>query len=141
MSRIRSLDTKIELVMRSALRKLGYQCRKNYAKLPGKPDIVFTKEKIAIFCDSDFWHGRNWKTLKKRLVTNSNYWIPKIERNRKRDRKTSKEITLMGWEVLRLWESDIKKNVDDCTNKICALVEEKRNGYVGKHGQRKLFSY
>ena len=128
MSHIRSTDTTIERQMRSALLKLGYRFRKNYSKLPGKPDIVMVKEKIAVFCDSDFWHGKNWKRLQKRLVTNTKYWVLKIERNRSRDRRVSKKIRDLGWKVFRFWESDIKKNINQCVRKISTEIE-KSNSY------------
>lgn len=126
MSKIRSSDTEIERMVRSSLWKLGYRYRKNYSKLPGKPDIVFVRERVAVFCDSDFWHGRDWSTLKKRLRTNPEYWIPKIERNRNRDKKVSQELALMDWTVIRLWESDIKKDLDSCVQRIAGLVDVKR---------------
>lgn len=126
MSQIRSTDTKIECMVRSNLWKRGYRYRKNYSKLPGKPDIAILKEKIAVFCDSDFWHGRDWRNLKKRLRTNPEYWIPKIERNRARDRKVNKEITSRGWIVMRFWEKEILKDVDSCVQKIVNTIEFRR---------------
>lgn len=126
MSRIRSSDTEIEKIVRSKLWSQGYRYRKNYSKLPGKPDIVFTREKVAVFCDSDFWHGREWATLKKRLRTNSDYWIPKIEKNRKRDAEVSLQLGLIGWKVLRFWETDIKKDCDSCIREITSTLEERR---------------
>lgn len=101
---------------------MGYRFRKNYAKLPGKPDIVFLAQRVAVFCDSDFWHGRNWRALKKRLTTNPEYWIPKLKRNRQRDRKINKELHNMGWTVLRFWESDIKAAPDVCVAAIVAAL-------------------
>ena len=88
MQHIKSKDTTIEVALRRALWKKGYRYRKNYKKLPGKPDIVLTKYKIAIFCDSEFFHGKDWKIKKSKLLNskNSEYWISKIEKNMKRDR-------------------------------------------------------
>ena len=87
MQHICSKNTKIEVTLRKALWKRGYRYRKNYKELPGKPDIVLTKYKIAIFCDSEFFHGKDWEVLKPRLEkgSNSNFWISKISRNRERD--------------------------------------------------------
>lgn len=87
MSRIRCKDTSIEVTLRKALWKKGYRYRKNYKKLPGRPDIALTKYKIAIFCDGEFFHGKDWEVLKPKLEKgkNPNYWIPKIERNMERD--------------------------------------------------------
>lgn len=122
MQHIRSKDTKIEILLRKALRKKGYGYRKNYKGLPGKPDIVLTKYKIAIFCDGEFFHGKDWEVLKPRLEkgNNSEFWIKKISRNRDRDDKINKELLFLGWTVIRFWGSEIKKNVDECVR----VVEE-----------------
>ena len=87
MSHIKGKDTSIELILRKALWKRGYRYRKNYKLLPGTPDIVFLKQKIAIFCDSEFFHGKDWEMLRSKLEKGNNpdYWINKIETNRKRD--------------------------------------------------------
>lgn len=128
MQRIRSKDTGIEIILRKKLWAKGYRYRKNYSKLPGKPDIVFPKFKLAIFCDSDFFHGKNWEEQKKRISqgNNSQYWIPKIERNMERDREITEELQEQGWFVLRLWGSMIKKEPDKC---IEVIEEAIRNIY------------
>ena len=120
MKNIHSKDTKIELVLRKALWNKGYRYRKNYKKLPGCPDIALTKYKIAIFCDSEFFHGKDWEVLKPRLEKgdNSEYWIRKITRNRERDNEINKELLFMGWTVIRFWGNDIKKNADECVRVI-----------------------
>ena len=123
MSNIKSKDTGIELKLRKALWKKGYRQRKNYNKLPGKPDIVLTKYRIVIFCDSEFFHGKDWEKLKLQLEKgkNSEFWINKISKNIERDEKIEKELNFMGWTVLRFWGKDINKNVDECVK----VVEEK----------------
>lgn len=123
MSTIKSKDTGIELKLRKALWKKGYRYRKNYNKLPGKPDIVLTKYRIVIFCDSEFFHGKDWEKLKLQLEKgkNSEFWINKISKNIERDEKIEKELNFMGWTVLRFWGKDINKNVDECVK----VVEEK----------------
>ena len=115
MRHIRSQNTKIEVILRKALWKKGHRYRKNYKKLPGKPDIVLTKYKIAIFCDGEFFHGKDWENLKLRLERgkNSDFWVAKISRNRERDEETNKKLLFMGWTVLRFWGMDIKKNTDE----------------------------
>ena len=87
MQHIRSQNTKIEVILRKALWKKEYRYRKNYKDLPGKPDIVLAKYKIAIFCDSEFFHGKDWEVLKPTLErgNNSSFWVSKISRNRERD--------------------------------------------------------
>ena len=122
MQHIRANDTKIEVRLRKALWEKGYRYRKNYKCLPGKPDIVLTKYKIAIFCDGEFFHGKDWEVLKPRLEksNNSEFWIRKISRNRDRDEEINKELLFLGWTVIRFWGDEIKKNVDECVR----VVEE-----------------
>lgn len=122
MQHIKSKDTKIEVLLRRELWRRGYRYRKNYSGLPGKPDIVLTKYKIAIFCDSEFFHGKDWKVLKPRLEkgNNSEYWLKKISRNRERDDEINKQLLFQGWTVIRFWGKDILKNLDECVK----VVEE-----------------
>ena len=126
MQHICSKNTKIEVILRKALWKRGYRYRKNYKELPGKPDIVLTKYKIAIFCDSEFFHGKDWEVLKPRLEkgSNSNFWISKISRNRERDDEVNKKLLFMGWTVVRFWGNDIKKNTDECIRVIEETIFE-----------------
>ncbi|MGB8451781.1 MAG: very short patch repair endonuclease [Anaerocolumna sp.] len=120
MSRIKSKDTSIELKLRKALWHKGYRYRKNYKKLPGTPDIALTKYQIAIFCDSDFFHGKDWEVLKPRLERgkNSDFWIRKITRNRERDDEVNKKLLFIGWTVIRFWGEDILKRTDECVRVI-----------------------
>ena len=104
MQAIKSKDTSIELRLRKALWQSGIRYRKNYKKLPGKPDIVITKYHIAVFCDSDFWHGYDWETRNQRIKSNREYWVPKIERNMERDKAVTRQLQEAGWTVLRFWE-------------------------------------
>ena len=105
----RSQDTKCEVLLRSALWKRGLRFRKNVRELPGKPDVVFPRARVVVFCDGDFWHGRNLaqRLRKLRKVHNSAYWIAKIKANVKRDRRHDSQLTAMGWSVVRVWESDV----------------------------------
>lgn len=98
MRNIKSKDTSIEMLLRKALWHKGYRYRKNYKKLPGKPDIALTKYKIAIFCDSEFFHGKDWEVLKPRLEKGekSEYWVKKISRNRERDDEINKQLLFAG---------------------------------------------
>ena len=114
MSRIRSKDTKIEVVFRKALWRSGIRYRKNCPALPGRPDIAITKYKIAVFCDGEFWHGKDWNSVKGKLKTRSDYWIKKIERNIERDTRIERRLAMLGWTVLRFWGDDIEKNLDLC---------------------------
>jgi DNA mismatch endonuclease (patch repair protein) len=91
---------------------MGLRFRKNVSSLPGKPDIVFRSHRVVVFCDGDFWHGRNWQALKKSLSAgaNSGYWQAKIESNRKRDKQNNVRLKKTGWHVIRLWETDINRD-------------------------------
>ena len=120
MRKIHSKDTSIELFGAIALWHKGYRYRKNYKALPGSPDIVLTKYKIAIFCDSEFFHGKDWEILKLRLENgkNADFWIKKIERNRNRDYENDKKLLFLGYTVLHFWGQDISKHTDECLQTI-----------------------
>lgn len=120
MKNIRSKDTKIEVILRKALWRKGIRYRKNYDKLPGKPDIVLTKYRIAIFCDGEFFHGKDWEVLNARLKNSNNgeFWVNKISSNRRRDDEVNKKLLFAGWTVIRFWGNDIKKHVDECVQVI-----------------------
>ena len=120
---IKSKDTGIEVMLRKELWRRGLRgYRKNYKKLPGKPDIVFTKQKVAIFCDSEFWHGYDWENRKEWIKTNREYWYPKIERNMQRDREINELLQKSGWVVLRFWGKEIKNDVKNCAETIQDLL-------------------
>lgn len=123
MQAIKNKDSAIEIRLRKALWDKGYRYRKNYSKLPGKPDIVFVSKKLAIFCDSEFWHGYNWEKRKKDIKTNKSFWIKKIERNIERDKEVSILLKKQGFKVIRLWGKDIMKNTDKCVRKIERYME------------------
>lgn len=123
MRSIKGKDTSIEMILRKALWKKGYHYgRKNYKNLPGTPDIALTKYKIAIFCDGEFFHGKDWELLKNKLKKSNNgeFWIKKISRNRERDDEINKRLSFEGWTVLRFWGEDIKKHTDECVK----IIEE-----------------
>ena len=126
MRAIRSKDTTIELALRNGLWQRGIRQRKNYKGLIGKPDIVITKYRIAVFCDSDFWHGYDWENRKARIKSNQNYWIPKIERNMKRDREVTAALVEQGWIVLRFWEHTIRKELEECVDDIQEAVDVRK---------------
>lgn len=118
MKAIKRKDTQVELLLRKALYKRGIRYRIDYGKLPGRPDIAVTSKRIAIFCDSEFWHGRNWEEKKEKIKTNREYWIPKIERNIARDKQNNKKLFETGWVVLRFWESEILRSIESVCEKI-----------------------
>ena len=122
MSAIKSKNSKIEMLLRKALWDKGIRYRKNYKKLLGKPDIAITKYKIAIFCDSEFWHGYNWDEKKNEIKSNQEFWYHKIENNIKRDKYVTKELQQQGWVVLRFWGKEILKDTDKCVKLIKSFI-------------------
>lgn len=123
MSSIKQKDTEPELLLRRSLWAHGLRFRKNYTGLPGKPDVVFTRAKIAVFCDGDFWHGHNWalrglESFEEELKNYSPFWQEKLMRNIERDKKVTQALEAEGWRVLRIWESDIRKDLDSCVDLI-----------------------
>lgn len=123
MSAIPSKNTRPEVALRRELWKRGLRYRVNDAKLPGKPDIVFSRVKIVVFCDGDYWHGHNWalrgySSLDDELTRYSQYWQVKIRKNVERDAKNNQILKDAGWLVLRFWESDIKKNKEKCAEQV-----------------------
>ena len=135
MQHIKSNDTKIEVILRKALWARGYRYRKNYKELPGKPDIVLTKYKIAVFCDGEFFHGKDWEVLKPRLEksNNSDFWISKISRNRERDDEINKELLFLGWTVIRFWGNEIKKDTDACIRVIEETIFDEKMRACEEH--------
>jgi DNA mismatch endonuclease (patch repair protein) len=127
-ARSKKSDTKCERLVRSELWKMGFRFRKNVKNLPGKPDIVFARERVAVFCDGDFWHGNNWGERKKKLKrgANAKYWIAKIQSNIDRDKRYDDELKHLGWKVLRLWELDILRDPLQAAKNIAHSVLSER---------------
>jgi len=133
MSRIKNKNTSIEVAMQKALWHSGIRYRKNYTKLPGAPDIALTKYRIAIFCDGEFWHGKDWEVKKPKILSNREYWIAKIERNMARDNEKNQALANMGWTVIRFWGNDIHKNLKGCVQVIkdaISKIEACGNGAI-----------
>ena len=114
---IKSKNTAIEMILRRKLYSLGYRYRIHSAGIHGKPDIVFSGKKIAVFCDSAFWHGKKYLEGEK-FKTNSEFWERKISQNIERDAKVNSLLTQNGWQVLRFWDHEIKKDLDRCIEQI-----------------------
>ena len=132
MSNIKNKDTGIEVKLRKALWEKGYRYRKNMMSLPGKPDIVLTKYKIAVFCDSEFFHGKDWEVLKPQLERGKNpdFWINKISKNMKRDEEINFKLNAMGWTVIRFWGKEITKRTSECVNAIEEVIFDIQMGKV-----------
>lgn len=125
MSRIRSKDTKIEVELRKELWSRGLRYRKNVKNVPGKPDIAFIGKKVAVFCDSEFWHGYDWEHRKNDIKTRREFWIPKIERNIQRDLEVNQLLEEQSWIVLRFWGKEIQKDLSGCADRIEKVVRER----------------
>lgn len=126
MSSIPSKNTKPERLLGSAMWRIGLRYRKHYP-IQGKPDFVFLKSKIAVFCDGDFWHGNNWKirglnSLEEELSRYKPYWKNKILKNIERDKLVNKKLKDEGWIVMRFWESNIKKTPEKIATEVKEIV-------------------
>ena len=125
MQQVKNKDSKIEVLLRKELWSRGIRYRKNVTRIYGKPDIVFIGKKIAVFCDSEFWHGYDWENRKSDIKSHQEFWIPKIERAIQRDREVTERLQSEGWIVLRFWGKEIKKNVSECADIIQKALEER----------------
>ena len=123
MAAIKSKNSKMEIRLRKALWSRGYRYRIHDKKLLGKPDIVLKKYRLIIFCDSDFWHGYEFGNIKKKLRSNKDYWIKKIQRNIERDKYVTNKLKKQGWTVLRFWEHEINKDISKCIEKIEKVIK------------------
>lgn len=123
--RNRFKNTQAELELRGALSHLGLRFRLHVKSLPGKPDFVFSKPRVAVFCDGDFWHGRNWKARRSRLEKGSNadYWLDKIAYNIARDKRQTRQLEHAGWLVIRIWETDVLRNPGEAAERVQRLVK------------------
>ena len=124
MQQVKNKDSKIEVLLRKELWLRGLRYRKNVNRIYGKPDIVFIGKKIAVFCDSEFWHGYNWEERKKDFKSHQEFWIPKIERNMERDAEVTAKLESEGWTVIRFWGNEIKKNTSACADIIQKIWED-----------------
>ncbi len=124
MKHVKNKDSEIEILLRRELWRRGLRYRKNTNKVFGHPDIAFMGKKIAVFCDSEFWHGYNWNEKQREIKSNRDFWIKKIERNMKRDTEVNTELENEGWIVLRFWGKEIKKNTAGCADIIEKAVRK-----------------
>lgn len=126
MRKVKSSGSKMENVLGKSMWSLGLIYRKQYRKIPGRPDFVFPSAKVAVFCDSNFWHGYRWQKNRSEFKRRKGYWLKKIERNMARDKKINKELKREGWKVIRFWEHQIKKGLDRCAQKVFLTVERRK---------------
>ena len=133
MSRIRGKNTSIERTLSRALWHRGLRFRKNSSSVYGHPDISVKKYKVAIFCDGDFWHGYDWENRKDSIKSNRDYWLPKIERNIVKDIEVNHILRSEGWTVIRIWEHEIRKDLDDTADMIMRIINEKKAQLSAPH--------
>ena len=126
MRRVRNKDSAIEIILRQELWSRNMRYRKNVTSIFGKPDIAFPGKKIAVFCDSEFWHGFDWENRKKDIKSHQEFWIPKIERTIRRDIEVTDRLQADGWIVIRFWGKEIKRNVKGCADIIQQAWEERK---------------
>lgn len=127
MRQVRNKDSKIELLLRKELWKRNLRYRKNVKTVFGKPDIAFIGRKIAVFVDSEFWHGYMWEIKKHEIKSNRDFWIPKIERNIQRDQEVTTYLLSEGWIVFRFWGNDIKRDVASCADIVEKAYKERES--------------
>lgn len=125
MQAVKNKDSKIEIMLRKELWNRGLRYQKNCTNIFGKPDIVFKGKKVAIFCDSEFWHGYDWENKKHEIKSKRDFWIPKIERNMQRDIEVTNRLNREGWIVLRFWGKEIKKNLKECADEIERMLKQR----------------
>jgi len=124
MRRIKSKDTSIERLLGKTMWQEGLRYRKNCKDIYGKPDFCFKGKKIAIFCDSEFWHGKKFLEGEK-FKTNKDFWEAKIRRNIERDKEVNRKLREEGWEVIRFWGKNIEKDTESCVLKIKKVIKMK----------------
>lgn len=120
MSRVKGKDTGLEKLVRSELHQRGLRFRKHVKDLPGKPDVVFSRVKVAVFIDGDFWHGYRFPLWENNLA---DFWKEKIRKTRERDQKNFKKLRRRGWQVIRIWQHEVENDLNDCVERIVKCVQ------------------
>jgi DNA mismatch endonuclease (patch repair protein) len=131
MSRVKNRNTDLEALVRSELFKRGWRFRKHVSSLPGTPDIVFVRQGVAVFVDGDFWHGYRFPRWEASL---SEFWITKIQKNRKRDRRNFAKLRRLGWRVARVWQHEIKRDLYGSVERLEKLLVTRRS-QTGRQGR------
>jgi len=130
MAAVRHKDSKAEWAIRRRLHAMGLRYRLQY-KIIGRPDIVFPRQKVAVFIDGDFWHGNAWRLrglgrLADLFPTRTEWWVAKITRTMERDAEVTQGLIEQGWVVLRFWESDVERDADEVAERIARMVRQLR---------------
>lgn len=131
MAAVRAKDTQPELMLRRALHRRGLRYRLHDKRLPGRPDIVFPRARVALFVDGDFWHGQGWQergfaSFEEQFANfrEPDKWRGKIQRNMARDGEVNGEISALGWKVIRVWESDVRRDVEAVAELVLASLRD-----------------
>lgn len=127
MANIKGKNTRPEVLLRKGLWAKGIRFRIHVKNMPGKPDIVINKYRLAVFVDGSFWHGFQWRIKKTKLKTNAQFWIPKIERNMQRDQINQKKLEEAGYIIMRFWDHDIQNDLKKCLNQILLYIESAKD--------------
>jgi DNA mismatch endonuclease (patch repair protein) len=133
MSRVKSRNTDLERLVGSALHRRGLRFRTHAKALPGRPDIVFPSARVAVFVDGDFWHGYRLPTWEHRL---SPFWKAKLRGNRVRDQRNFRKLRAAGWRVIRLWQHEVTRDLDDCIARIAKTVRANSSRQLEGRGRR-----
>jgi len=139
MQAVKNKNSRIEILLGKVLWSKGLRYRKNDKTVFGKPDFTFKKHKIAVFCDSEFWHGKDWEIRKNDHKTNQEFWETKIERNIERDKEVNEELTKQGWVVLRFWGKEIEKDLLNCVLKVEEEINNKKMNFTEKISIEEIF--
>ena len=126
MSRVKGKDTGVEVRVRSALHRQGFRFRKHLSNLPGKPDIVFTRARMVVFIDGDFWHGYQFEAWEHKV---SDFWKKKISKTQERDANADQQLRGMEWTVIRLWEHDLEQDFEGNVEKIVSVLRGLSSDY------------
>jgi DNA mismatch endonuclease Vsr len=124
MRTVKSKGSKIEIALSKSLWAEGLRYRKNDTSVFGTPDLSFKKYKIAVFADSEFWHGKDWDIRKLDFKSNQKFWIQKIERNIIRDKEVNDKLKEQGWEIIRFWGEEIETDLHTCTQIVIAKIND-----------------
>lgn len=125
MALVRSRNTKPELALRRALFRLGHRFRIHHSGIVGRPDIVFVRARVCVFVDGEFWHGYRWAHSREQIKVRRGYWIPKLEANMERDRRTNRVLRRQGWKVMRLWSRAVRREPERCAARIDKIVRSR----------------
>lgn len=128
MKRVRRTRTYDEELLYKSLRKLGVRVKRNLGSLPGSPDFVVEAGRLVVFVDGDFWHGRAWFASRTAPKANRRFWVERFESNRRRDRRVDRRLRALGWGVMRIWGSDVRRDADKAAARVVRRLSSPGRG-------------